>query len=104
LATQIWAPDCTGRDQHFEHSHLLAERESGGALLDAVPRHLQCRGTRIATGAIADAAILSLAFIHPDREGQIRSGDAPDEHGRSLAWIVKAATRSPPEPHCDIRK
>jgi IS5 family transposase len=38
--------------------HLLEEHDLGGALLDAVNRHLESRGIRIATGTIVDATII----------------------------------------------
>ena len=38
--------------------HLLEEHDLGGAMLDAVNRHLESRGMRIATGTIVDATII----------------------------------------------
>lgn len=35
--------------------HLLEEHDLGGAMLDAVNRHWESRGIRIATGTIVDA-------------------------------------------------
>jgi IS5 family transposase len=38
--------------------HLLEAHDLGGAMLDAVNRHLESRGIRIATGTIVDATII----------------------------------------------
>ena len=50
--------------------HLLEEHDLGGAMLDAVNRHLESRGLRIATGTIVDATIIHAPSSTKNAKGE----------------------------------
>ena len=50
--------------------HLLEEHDLGGAMLDAVNRHLESRGIRIATGTIVDATIIHAPSSTKNAQGE----------------------------------
>jgi len=70
--------------------HLLEEHDLGGAMLDAVNRHLESRGLRIATGTIVDATIIHA----PSSTKNARGGRDPEMHqtrkGRQWYFGMKA--------------
>jgi transposase, IS5 family len=70
--------------------HLLEAHELGGAMLDAVNRHLDSKGIRIATGTIVDATI-----IHAPSSTKNSAGERdPEMHqtrkGRQWYFGLKA--------------
>jgi IS5 family transposase len=50
--------------------HLLEEHDLGGAMLDAVNRHLESRGIRIATGTMVDATIIHAPCSTKNAQGE----------------------------------
>ncbi|MGA7885603.1 MAG: IS5 family transposase [Acidobacteriaceae bacterium] len=50
--------------------HLLEEHDLGGAMLDAVNRHLESRGIRITTGTIVDATIIHAPSSTKNAKGE----------------------------------
>jgi IS5 family transposase len=50
--------------------HLLEEHDLGGAMLDAVNRHLESRGLRISTGTIVDATIIHAPSSTKNAKGE----------------------------------
>ena len=50
--------------------HLLEEHDLGGAMLDAVNRHLESRGIRISTGTIVDATIIHAPSSTKNAKGE----------------------------------
>ena len=50
--------------------HLLEEHDLGGVMLDAVNRHLESRGIRIATGTIVDATIVHAPSSTKNAKGE----------------------------------
>jgi hypothetical protein len=50
--------------------HLLERHDLGGAMLDAVNRHLESRGIRIATGTIVDATIIHAPSSTKNAKGE----------------------------------
>lgn len=54
----------------LQFRHLLERHDLGGALLDAVNRHLESKGIRIATGTIVDATVIHAPSSTKNAKGE----------------------------------
>ncbi|HEX4068354.1 MAG TPA: IS5 family transposase, partial [Acidobacteriaceae bacterium] len=70
--------------------HLLEEHDLGGAMLDAVNRHLESRGMRISTGTIVDATIIHAPSSTKNAKGERDPEMHQTRKGRQWYFGMKA--------------